>query len=147
MSKLLRAGYRFSRDCFLCYGGALLLIAIVPLAVSLRDIRNGDWPPDEVGQLYSTTSYSALYGLIFLAAALALFKSKLWAPYVAVAVSGSALALIGMAWLAETSDREGFAIVLAFPAIPLLLVLCWSGAVLVRQSRERRIVERRNQIA
>ena len=150
MSKILRAGYRFSRACFLCFGGALVLIAIVVLAVSVPDIRRyGDWPQDEVSQLYSTTSYCAVYGLVFLSAAFALFKSKRWGTYVAAAVSGLALLLMELAWIAETSDRGAFAIVLLFPAIPLLLVLSWSIAAIVKESKERKGVGswRRNQIA
>jgi hypothetical protein len=148
VSKVLSAGYRFSRACFLSFGGALMLIAIVPLAVSLPDLRGGDWPADEASQLYSTTSHCAAYGLIFLATALVLFKSKRWAAYLAAIAGASALILMVLAWSEEVSDRAGFGIVLLVPAVPLSLTLIWALAQAARELRDRKKVNvPRNQIA
>ena len=144
MSKLVNWGRRISRDCFLCYGGALVVIAIGGLLGNLPDIiRYRDWPPYQVDELYSAVSRFALFGVIFLAAAYAQFKSKRWGALVTAGVSASALAWMLIIWLKEPYDPEGFAIVLVFWATPLLFTLAWSLIEMSQQLTEAR----RNQIA
>jgi len=152
VSRILSLGHRLSRDVFLCLGGASLLIAIGGAAGNLPDIlKYRDWPTSEVSQLYSTISLFAIFGTVFLAVAFVLFRSKRWGTYLAAAVSASALLWMAIAWSSETIDRAGFAIVLSFPAVPLLLTLIWAIVEAARDLKQRRRAAsagiQRNQIA
>jgi len=138
MSKLVNWGRRFSQDCFLCYGGATVLIAIGGVVGNLRD-----WPPPDAQELYFIVSFFAVSGIIFLTVAYALFKSKRWGARITATVSGLALALIASAWLREPYDPEGFGIVLSFSGTPLLIALLWALLETKRELNEGQ----RNQIA
>ena len=139
MNKLLSFGQRFSRDCFLCLGGAMLLIAVGSLAINLPDIaKYGDWPSSNVKEFLSVASVLAFFGAVFLVAAYALFKTKRWSPYFAAFVSASALAFMAAAWSTEKVDPGGFAITLLLPAIPILLTLGWALMATARQLKEQR---------
>lgn len=139
MSILLRFGRRFSRDCFLCFGGAMLLTAFVSLAINVPDIlRHGDWSPLEVRQFFSTAAFLVVHGAAYLVAAYALFKTKRWGPYFAAVVSGSEIALMAVPWSEETVKLRGFAIILSFYVVPILLTFVWALTESVRQLKEQR---------
>jgi hypothetical protein len=139
-NKLLSFGYRFSRDCFLCLGGALVLIAVGDAAGNLPDIiRYHDWPASEVTNLYVTASLYAISGAIFLCAAYGLFKKKRWGVPLALAVNALTLTLIVIAVLSEPYERADFAISLSFYAVPLSFTLWWELAEMARTTRERRL--------
>jgi uncharacterized membrane protein (DUF2068 family) len=131
----------------------LVLIAIGGLAGNLPDIkRYGDWPAHEVSELYSTVSHLAAYGVVFLAVAFALFKSRRWGAYLVI-VSVAALGFFAATWasLAHGPERADFAVEMSFWYIPLLLALIWALAETVRDLKDRKTTgnpgSRRNQIA
>ncbi len=127
MSKLLKIGRTFSRDCMLCYGASLVLIAIGGLLGNLPGImKYGDWSPFELQELYFTVSKFGGSGTVFLVAAYALFKSKRWGLPFTAGVCALALTALLVAWLRESYDPEGFALILLFWATPLVVTFLWS---------------------
>jgi hypothetical protein len=135
MSKLLIVGRRFSRACFLCLGGALLLIASGALVGNLPTIRSGDWPPSELPYLYLGLTEFAIVGIIFVITAYGLYKLRRWGVYTAAVVSLLALIVFAIGWPTARSDY-GSAVVYSFFATLFALTLVWALAVTAQELKE-----------
>jgi hypothetical protein len=140
LRKFLSFGKRFSRNCFLCLGGAFLLIAIVSLAFNVPDmVRFGDWTASEVKETLVVAAVCAIGGAIFLTAAYGLFKSTRWAVRFAVVVNTLALALMAFAVVTESVERVDLAAALSFFAVPLLFTLIWAVVAAIEELKERKL--------
>jgi hypothetical protein len=139
VNALLRIGRIFSRDCFLCFGGALVLIASVGLAISLVDIiRYGDWAASTARDFLPTAAVLLGHGTAFLVAAYGLFKTRRWGPYFSALVSASEIALIAAFWSKETMNLRGIGVILLLFDVPILLMLVWALAEITREQKDRR---------
>jgi hypothetical protein len=136
LSGLLSVGRRFSRACLLCFGAALVLIAVVGLAGNVPTIRDGDWKPSELSALYAQLSEYAVVGSFLLIVAYGIYTSKRWGSYIAALAAFSCLALIAKAWLEERSDPDA-AIVFLIPGLPMALIFAWALAEVKRDMRHR----------
>jgi hypothetical protein len=140
LRKFLSFGIRFSRNCFLCLGGAFLLIAIVSLAVNVPDmIRFGDWTASEVKEALVVAAVYAVAGAILSTAAYGLSKSTRWAGRFAAVVSTLALALMTVAVATEPVERADLAAALSFFAVPLSFTWIWAVAAAIEQLQERKL--------
>jgi hypothetical protein len=143
LTKPLSFGRRFSRDCFLVIGGALVLIAFGSLMANLIGmVRAGDWSVGEVGAIVFIAALFAVPGTVFLVSAYGLLKSRRWAVKFAAISSALALTVMAVAVATEHVDREGFATSLLFYALPLSLTLVWALIEVARESKERQAIER-----
>ncbi|MGB0034776.1 MAG: hypothetical protein WBP79_04800 [Candidatus Acidiferrales bacterium] len=138
MNRFLKIGQVFSRDCFLCFGGAMLLTAFGSMAINVPDIlKHDDWPPLEIKQFFSTAAFLTIHGAAYLVAAYALFRKRRWGPYFAAVASGLEIALMTVTWSGETVKLRGFAIILSFYVVPMLLTFVWALAESARQLKEQ----------
>lgn len=144
MSQLLNWGRRLSRDCFLCFGGAMVLIAIGGLAGNLPDlVRFGGWPASDVRDLYFTTSFFAVSGIIFLVVAYGLFERKLWAVYLTAVVSALSVSVVLFAVVTWPEPDEWQVQVLY--GIPFSCTLIWSLAEVARQLKRKALTDANGQ--
>lgn len=136
MNSFLRIGRVFSRNCLLCFGGVMTLIALVGVGIGLVDfVRYGDWPNSTAKDFLPTAAVLAIPGTLYLLAAYGLGKSKRWGPAVAVAVCASQLAWMMLSWSRETTGLKGIVVILLLYDGPLLLVLLWALAEITQRGR------------
>jgi predicted membrane-bound spermidine synthase len=120
----------------------MVLIAIGGLAGNLPGIiRDRDWSPSQINDLYSTVLRFAIFGTIFLAVAYALIRSRRWGACLTAAVSTAALIWMAIVWSRETYNQADFAVALMFWAVPLLFTLTWALADVARQLKAGAIVK------
>ena len=136
MSRLLSIGRRFSRDCYLCFGGALVLIAMGAFVGNFRTLVDRSvLSRSEATELYVLVTFSAVSGVICLFAAYGIFKSQRWGVIFAAVVSLLGLVIISFLWMTEPYDRAHWAITLSFWAVPLALTLAWALMDLAQRSK------------
>jgi hypothetical protein len=128
---------RISRNVFLCFGavGVFCLLGWAILGEENRRVMASlDWSNPEF-VLYVTWGVG---GALFLAAAYGFYARKRWAAPLGVVVSASALAFMVVAWLSETTDRRGFAVVLSVPATPIFFSFIWTVAETARRVKNHK---------
>lgn len=141
MSKLVNWGLRFSRDCFLCLGGAFFLIAFGSLAGNLPGaVKYGDWPASELREMLSHALWLAVWGATFLVTAYGLFSTKRWGVPLAVVVSILAIVTLFFGSMDEKSDPNGLAVTSIYAA-PMTLTLVSTLAAAFRDARQSRVAE------
>jgi len=139
--KFLSFGRRFSTDCFLVIGGALVLIAFGSLVANLTEmVRAGDWSVGEARAIVFIAVLFAVPGSVFLVSAYGLLRSRRWAAKFAAISSALGLTVMAVAVASEQVDREGFATTLLFYALPLLLTLIWALTEVARELKELRAI-------
>jgi drug/metabolite transporter (DMT)-like permease len=138
MGEPVSLGRRFSRDRFLCLGGAMGLTARGSLAGNLPDvIRVGDWPVSELSGVLFTATIFAACGAIFLVAAHGLLTGRPWDACLTLVLSALALTFLVFAVYGEAVERAEFTISLSFYAVPLLFTFIWALGQTVRGWKEQ----------